>query len=183
MKFFLHSMLSMIAVMIVAGQGCSTARVPGGSVPVEDRSSSAAGVPGIATEGDVPGGPQSGADTGPIPRSESPAVVALLDTAQLDMETGRSESAAATLERALRLEPKNDMLWHRLALIRQQQQQWQQVLSLAQKSNSLAAGDRHLQLQNWRLIAEACKQLKDDRGVKHARGMIQRLEEQLGTRG
>ena len=167
----------------MVGQGCSTARSPVGTVPVEDQSSTAAGIPDTTGWGEVPEGAQAGVSSGAQSRKVSPAVIALLDTAQLDMDAGRPESAAATLERALRMEPKNSLLWHRLALIRRQQSEWQQVLSLAQKSNSLAADDRNLQLQNWRLIAHAYKELKDERAAQHARGMIERLKEQLGTRG
>lgn len=173
MKNFPLRVLSLIAVTIVVGQGCSTARAPGGSVPVEDQSSTAAGVP------DTYVGPQTGTRS----RTESSAVVDLLASAQLDMEGGKPESAAATLERALRLEPRDALLWYRLALIRLRQGEWQQVLSLAQKSNSLAAGDRNLQLQNWYLIATAYARLKDNKGVAHARAVIRQLEEQLGVRG
>lgn len=175
MKSLLRDILGLIALLTLAGSGCSTARVAGGSVPVEDQSSSAAGVPGAAPAGAASAGPAAGVQGGTAAAPESPAVVALLDTAQLDMDNGRPESAAATLERALRLEPKNSLLWHRLALIRQQQQQWRQVMSLAQKSNSLATGDRYLQLQNWRLIALAREHLNDAKGVEQARGMIEKL--------
>ena len=164
--------LFLIAVIILVGQGCSTARAPGGSVPVEDQSSTATGVPDTS----------AGTQTGPRSGTESPAVAGLLASAQLDMEGGKPESAAAALERALRLEPRDALLWHRLALIRRTQDQWQQVLSLAQKSNSLAAGDRNLQLQNWYLMATAYARLNDNKGVAHAREMIRRLEEQLGSR-
>lgn len=179
MKFFVHNLLSLIAVMTLVGQGCSTARVAGGSVPMVDQSSSAAGVPAPSPVEDEAAGPGSGARGGMVSAPESPAVVALLDTAQQDMDTGRPESAAATLERALRLEPKNNLLWHRLALIRQQQQQWRQVLSLAQKSNSLAAGNRYLQLQNWRLIVRANEHLNDDEGAERALQMIKKLNKTI----
>jgi len=179
MNNFSYRILCLTAISILVGQGCSTARSPGGSVPVEDQSSTAAGIPETSGGSKVPGGPQTGASPGSQSRAVSPAVVALLDTARLDMDAGRPESAAATLERALRLEPKNGVLWHRLALVRRHQGQWQQVLSLAQKSNSLAAGDRNIQLQNWRLIAVACEHLDDDEGAKRAKMMIKKLNERI----
>lgn len=172
MKSYFQPILIFIAVILLAGQGCSTARVEEGSAPVEERSSTAAGV-------DLGTRTQPGARS----RTDSPAVAELLATARLDMEGGRHESAAATLERALRLEPKDALLWYRLALIRSTQGQWRQVLSLAQKSNSLAAGDLKLQLQNWRLIAMAYEHINNHKGSEHAKAIIQQLEEQLGARG
>jgi hypothetical protein len=48
----------------------------------------------------------------------------LLDTAEQRASAGHLDSAAATLERALRLEPQNPLLWHRLARLRLQQGQF-----------------------------------------------------------
>ena len=152
--------LILISVAGVFIQGCSTTGAP---VPVEERSGSAAG--------EVPPEYQPAPNDSP----EAPAVVALLDTAQQDMDKGRLESAVATMERALRLDPKNSLLWYRLALIRQQQKLWGQALSLAQKSNSLAAGNRGLQLANWKIIAEASRQSNDIHGADHAEKMIKQL--------
>lgn len=175
MKTLSLRILILFAILILAGPGCSTIRAPEGSVPVEERSSTADTSTGVEIG--------AGAQTGGGFRTQSPAVNELLATAQLDMEGGKPESAAATMERALRLEPKDALLWYRLALIRHLQGQWQQVLTLARKSISLAAGNPNLQLQNWRLIALAYEHLKDHKGTEHAKAMIQRLEQQLGERG
>lgn len=161
----------LVTITCLVNQGCSTTGV---SVPVENRSGSAAEEAPVEYQ----------SSTAPSDSPEAPAVVALLDTAQQDMDKGRPESAAVTLERALRLEPKNSLLWHRLALIRQQQKLWNQALSLAQKSNSLAAGNRELQLANWKIIARACEHLNDDEGAVRAKEMIKRIRnEGLGARG
>ena len=65
------------------------------------------------------------------------------------------ERAAALLERALRIEPRNAQLWHRLAQIRLQQGQYHLAESLAQKSNALARDDEELQKKNIRLLKQA----------------------------
>jgi len=65
------------------------------------------------------------------------------------------ERAAALLERALRIEPRNAQLWHRLAQVRLQQGQYYLAESLAQKSNALAGDDIHLQEKNTRLLKQA----------------------------
>ena len=97
-----------------------------------------------------------GAQAVPIaPISGNRAVIALLDRAHQDAGAGRPEAAGASLERALRIEPRNPWLWHELAQLRLAQGQYAQAVSLAQKSNSFSRRDRHLQALNWRLIGQA----------------------------
>ena len=100
------------------------------------------------------------------------AVVALLDDAKAREQAGAYEQAAAVLERALRLEPRNAMLWHRLARLRLKQGQWRNAADLAAKSNSLAGGDGELQSWNWAVIAEARQGLGDDKGAEAARAHV-----------
>lgn len=166
-------------MLFCIGQGCSTTRVPtDASITIEDRS----------TPTDSPGDVESekkpnfdGSTDGTSSRSAGPgstAILALLDKAQVEIDSGREESAVATLERALRMDSKNALLWHRLALIRQHQHQWRQSLSLARKSNSLAAGNRDLHIANWEIIARASEHLGDNEGVERAGEMIEKLTNQ-----
>lgn len=114
--------------------------------------------------------PQAGADTivEPVPvivpeavpdpepvMSNNPAIIALLDRARIDTGAGKREAAGASLERALRIEPRNPWLWHELAQVRLAQGQYAQGISLARKSNSFAAQERRLQAMNWRVIGDA----------------------------
>lgn len=94
------------------------------------------------------------AEPGP-PVSENRAVIALLDRARLDQGAGQREAAGASLERALRIEPRNPWLWHELAQLRLAQGQYAQAISIAHKSISFAARDRRLQALNWRVIGNA----------------------------
>ena len=77
--------------------------------------------------------------------------------AKVDVQEGAQnwERAAALLERALRIEPRNAQLWHRLAQIRLQQGQYHAAENLARKSNTLARGDDQLQERNARLLKQA----------------------------
>lgn len=84
-----------------------------------------------------------------------PAVLALLSEATAQESSGDLEVAAAKLERALRIEPRNAVLWHHLAVIRLRQGQTQLAMSLAQKSNSFAARDASLMERNQRIIDQA----------------------------
>lgn len=91
----------------------------------------------------------------PVAISNNPAVVTLLDEAKSQVKQGHAAGAVNALERALRLEPKNPYLWHLLGALRLEQGLWQQALSLAGKSNSLAGRLPKLQAANARLITRA----------------------------
>ncbi len=108
---------------------------------------------------------------------KQPMVVALLQDAGAKMASGDNNSAAATLERALRMDSKNAMLWHQLGLLRLKQKNWQQAINLAKKSNSLAAGDYRLQAVNWKLIAQANSRAGDKTAAKLAAEMAMELEQ------
>ena len=91
----------------------------------------------------------------PPPRAETTAVAGLMDSARTDTAAGRLTNAAATLERALRIEPRNARLWHELALVRFRQGDYAQAESLAARSNTLAGNDSELRSANQRLIDDA----------------------------
>jgi Tfp pilus assembly protein PilF len=94
----------------------------------------------------------------PAPSStarESVAVAGLMDSARSDAGAGRLAEAAATLERALRIEPRNPRLWQELAHVRLQQGDFPQAESLAQRSNSWAGSDTALRAENARIIEQA----------------------------
>ena len=95
----------------------------------------------------------------PVTTGGGSAVVALLDTADRQRGSGDYHHAAVTLERALRIEPRNAFLWHRLAVVRLEQGQPRMALDLARKSNTLAGGDEALKRSNRQLIAKASRQL------------------------
>ncbi len=102
------------------------------------------------------------------PASNNNAVVALVNSARSDMTSNKFDAAGATLERALRIEPRNPALWQELARIRLQQEQYQQVESLASKSNGLANDNKSLRAENWRLIGQARLKRGDHQGAQTA---------------
>ncbi len=103
------------------------------------------------------------------PPSQNSAVVSLLEQAQSLSAAGQLDQAGASLERALRIEPRNPLLWQRLAAVRIDQQQYLQAENLAKKSNALAQGDHNLRRENWLLIARARSLNGDDEGSREAR--------------
>ena len=78
-----------------------------------------------------------------------------METARADVAAGRLSNAAASLERALRIEPRNPRLWQELARVRLQQGQYAQAESLAARSNAWAGADSGMRAENARIITEA----------------------------
>ncbi len=108
-------------------------------------------------------------DLGPRPAvSENKAVIALLDRAQTDSTAGQREAAGASLERALRIEPRNPWLWLELAQLRLAQGQYAQAITLARKSNSFAGHQYRVQAENWQVIGHAREAQGDSEGAKQA---------------
>lgn len=87
--------------------------------------------------------------------SGGPAVMALAKRADGEIRANDLVAAAATLERALRIEPNNAGLWSRLAEVRLRQGDKAQAEQLALKSNGLAAGNAALKARNDQIIARA----------------------------
>ncbi len=83
------------------------------------------------------------------------AVRALMARAAQQEQAGELVAAAGSLERALRIEPKNPELWNRLAHVRYKQKQYSLAASLAAKSNSFAGQDPALRADNDALIGRA----------------------------
>lgn len=100
--------------------------------------------------------------------ASGPAVLALLSHAETRTGAGELDRAAATVERALDIEPRNPFVYHRLAALRLAQEQPGQAEALARKSNSLAGDNPYLQARNWALIARARRMRGDGLGADTA---------------
>lgn len=105
----------------------------------------------------------------------SPAIIALLDDAHRSSEQGQFNVAAAKLERAVRISPRDPQIWHQLAKIRLAQQQYELAISLAKKSNLLAANNQALQANNWLLIADSFTHLGQIEPANKAKAQARRL--------
>jgi predicted Zn-dependent protease len=160
-----------LVLLLLFMQGCST------SPPVQHQP------PVVQQGGTLPAAPAPPATPGttqpksvPMAVRSSPAVVALLGQAENQANSGDLEAAASSLERAIRIEPRNPLLWYHLATVRLAQQEAAQAEQLAVKSNSLAAGNRLQQSRNWRLIARAREALGDGTGARAAERRARELE-------
>lgn len=97
-----------------------------------------------------------------------PAVLALLQEAEASSAGGQLDNAAAILERAIRIQPRNPLPWQQLAEVRLRQHQPVLAEDLAKKSNVLAKGNATLTRKNWSIIAEARRQKGDPQGAADA---------------
>ncbi|HEX7250141.1 MAG TPA: tetratricopeptide repeat protein [Burkholderiales bacterium] len=98
-----------------------------------------------------------------------------MQSARSDSEAGKLGSAAATLERALRIEPKNPRLWQELARVRLKQGEYTQAENVAARSNAWAGSDNSLRAENWRLIAQARDARGDSQGARAAQDAADKL--------
>ncbi|HEY7238405.1 MAG TPA: tetratricopeptide repeat protein [Burkholderiales bacterium] len=117
------------------------------------------------------------AEPGPPPaaRTENVAVAGLMESARADAAAGKLSTAAASIERALRIEPRNPRLWQELARVRLQQEQYPAAENMARRSNSFAGSDTALRAENWRLIAQALEARGDADGARAARESAEKL--------
>ena len=163
--------LPLISLSLILLAGCSfaptrapvedreLARLPQTTVeaPTEERESAVVVTPYLGAGGAPAATPLPETESVQAFESAPPstAVMALLDTAGQQSRAGKLDTAAATLERALRLEPRNPELWTRLAEVRIQQGEYEQAASLAAKSNNLAGSNAALISRNQGIIEQA----------------------------
>ncbi|MDJ0871508.1 MAG: tetratricopeptide repeat protein [Gammaproteobacteria bacterium] len=110
------------------------------------------------------------------PRSTGTAVLALLQTADLQRAEGQLAASAASLERALRIEPQNPWTWYRLASVRLEQGRLDQAEQLARRCDSLAGSDNEVRARAWRLIAMIHERRGDAAGAREASRRAEALE-------
>ena len=91
-----------------------------------------------------------------ISREGNQAVVALLDSADRYVKAGQLDQAGASLERALRIEPRNGLYWHTLARAKFNQHRYAEAVQLTRKAESmLGRGQEDLAERNRLLMARA----------------------------
>jgi len=173
-----YSRIVSLVVLVLSAAACTTAPYTRTAPPVVDRgvpSPSGPAVPGASVP---PGGyqPLPGGQAPAPPRAQPAAVVALLDHAEQQANSGDLPAAALTLERAIRIDPRNPILWHHLATVRLAEGNSQQAEEMAKKSNALASGNYALQVRNWELIAQARRARGDMAGAQSAERQKQALQ-------
>ena len=85
--------------------------------------------------------PATQAPTTPAPAAGGNAVKVLLDDARKAVQENRLDKAASSLERAVRLEPRNASIWYDLAQIRLHQKNYAAAEQMANKSISFTKNE------------------------------------------
>jgi tetratricopeptide (TPR) repeat protein len=101
----------------------------------------------------------------PAPPEPAPPVVreptlgaasrALVNQAQIQMATKNYAVAASSIERALRIEPDNPLLWIELGKVRLAEGNYVQAENMGRKAVAMAVNAPRAQSSAWRLIAES----------------------------
>jgi predicted Zn-dependent protease len=114
--------------------------------------------PGAAPGTAAPGSAQPAPPPPPVRQYRlGPAASALVAQAHVQANGGEFGAASATLERALRIEPDNPLLWVELGRLQLQQANAVQADGMGRKALALATGDPAAQSSAWRLIADALR--------------------------
>lgn len=87
----------------------------------------------------------------------SPASQALVNQAQAQRKKGDLPGATVTLDRALRIEPNNPLLWIEMGRLRMDQRNYPQAESMGRKALSMSVGDDRTQSAAWQLIADSLR--------------------------
>lgn len=81
----------------------------------------------------------------------------LVTQARAQADRGDLDGAAGTLDRAVRIEPRNPLVWIELAKVRLEQKEAKQAEGYGRKALALATGDRKAQADASRVIAESLR--------------------------
>lgn len=113
------------------------------------------------------------------------ASTTLIESASQQYADGQLDQAAATLERALHIQPNNPATLHYLGVLRLQQGQYQQAEALAARSNMRVGHNVALRNRNFQLIQAAQKAQTSSSPPKAAEDLVaveEGLEEEVGRR-
>lgn len=130
---------------------------PAGAV----QSSPGSASPRAPQPGEPAQAPAPAAPPRPAPREFhlGSAATALVAQAHKQATGGDYGLAAATIERAMRIEPDNPLLWIELGRIRLTAGDYAQAHAMGRKALAQATGDPRAQSSAWRLIADSLRAL------------------------
>lgn len=91
------------------------------------------------------------------PATLTPASRALVAQAQTQRQRGDLPGATVSLERALRIEPSNPLLWIEMGKLRMDQQNYPQAENMGRKALSMSVGDDRTQSAAWQLVGDSLR--------------------------
>ena len=99
--------------------------------------------------------PESPGEVGEVPSGAASAGATLVAEGRAELAAGETGKAAASIERALRIEPRNSRWWTELGNVRLAEGDLQQALALGRKALRLAGSDGAARAAAEALIARA----------------------------
>jgi hypothetical protein len=105
--------------------------------------------------------PEAPVPAQPPPSVQSGPARSLHVKASEALAAGHADKAEMLLERALRIEPRNALLWHLLGQSKYAQGDYLQAVEFCRKSESLAGNNNKLREYNRSLLQKAYKKLGD----------------------
>jgi tetratricopeptide (TPR) repeat protein len=100
---------------------------------------------------------ESEAGTSAMEQAITPASRSLLQTSRDQSASGNYIQAAAALERAIRIEPAQPLLWLELGRVRLLEGDYNQAEQLGRKARTLSVGNAMAEAQSVQLIADALR--------------------------
>lgn len=94
-------------------------------------------------------------DVRPAHHKRSEAMTRMLRKAENQLDRNQPDAAFDTLEQALSMDGRDPLVWHLMAKARLAQGRYRQAVSLAKKSDSLAASHPEIKKKNAALIRKA----------------------------
>ncbi len=161
-----------LVILLISGlAGCATTIGPNDqsepvAVEVEDR---------VIVDGKalpLPEQPSFQVETLDEPVRASPVVSKLMASAQRQRRANQWDAANSSMERALRIEPRNAQLWSTLAEIKFDQKDWRGAIQVAAKSNTLSGSNEQLRRRNWYLMANAYEALGNNEAAARFRAKL-----------
>jgi len=169
-----YQRLLILSTALLAIAGCSTSPFRTGS-PGAGGTPKAPEKPGsgpVVTTPEQTPAPGPGAEPSievpppaPLPRERpkvaaatlGPASTALVSQAQSQRKRGDFPGATVSIERAMRIEPNNPLLWIEMGRLRMDQANFPQAESMGRKALAMSVGDDRTQSLAWQLIADSFK--------------------------
>jgi tetratricopeptide (TPR) repeat protein len=145
--------VALSAAMLLAGCPAPSQRGQPPSHPVPEPQSTEPLRPGPL----APIPPPPSAPPAPRENHLSPATRSLVTQSRTLASRGDLDGASSTLDRALRIEPNNPLLWIELGRLRLAESDPHQAESCGRKALALASGDHGTQAQAGRLLADALR--------------------------
>lgn len=110
---------------------------------------------GAGTAAQVPQATEPSGEVGEVPDGAASAGAALVAEGHAELGAGNTAKAAAAIERALRIEPRNSFWWVELGNVRLAEGDSEQALALGQRALRLAGSDGAARAAAERLIEQA----------------------------